>query len=112
MSIDRYTHLKLLAFVFQKGMREQQLHLYHILPLLHTIRWVKETGGGEEFHNIIIWQLVLFSFKGHYNTLLSLGELQEKIIILVCLVIYIKNVQMWLSREFCQIFLGTRPSFT
>jgi len=73
---------------------------------------VKETGGGEESCNIIIWQLTLFSFKGHYNALLSLGELQEKIIILVCLVIYIKNAQMWLSREFCQIFLGTRPSFT
>lgn len=69
-------------------------------------------GGREKFHNIIIWQLQLFSFKGHYNILLSLGELQEKIIILVCLVIYIKNVQMWLSREFCQIFLGTKPSFT
>lgn len=53
-----------------------------------------------------------FSLKGFYKYISLTWELQQKIIILFCLIIYIKSVQMWLSRDFCQIFLGTRSSFT
>lgn len=62
--------------------------------------------------NTTILQYRQFSLKGFYKCISLTWELQQKIIILFCLIIYIKNVQMWLFRDFCQIVLGTRSSFT